>query len=346
MKPLNTFYDTLQIARSANDSAIHAAYKTLSEKYQPDNNPEDLEGAAKEMQLLNTAYEVLSNSEKRLDYDLGITKREREIRIEEEKKAAQAAASMFPPIEMPPDLPPDPAPVPPAALAPTPAKVSPVSALKPVASASASAKGSQDFAATVMELSVADQAGFVDTQPQLASDPLQVCTVREVAAPVPGHPAIDWLRERPLAMLGTLVLAISVVAFAPWMVRVFHGVTQSELPITPDLHPTYVEPPVTSEPTVAVRAAEPQAEASAPVALPDPGMLAAEATEAAPKAARSAKRKVATKHRPSVAKNAPEPEAPTRPTEPPAPIPVIDPGGHSGFAPKCRWVTPTRWSCN
>lgn len=36
------------------------------------------------------------------------------------------------------------------------------------------------------------------------------------------------------------------------------------------------------------------------------------------------------------------------PPKPPA-IPVVDssfdPGGHSGFDPKCRWITPTEWSC-
>ncbi|MBK9346488.1 MAG: DnaJ domain-containing protein [Burkholderiales bacterium] len=44
MKPMNTFYDTLQVSRSANDAALQAAFKTLCEKYHPDKDPGDLVG--------------------------------------------------------------------------------------------------------------------------------------------------------------------------------------------------------------------------------------------------------------------------------------------------------------
>ncbi|MBK9346077.1 MAG: J domain-containing protein [Burkholderiales bacterium] len=99
------FYDTLQVSRSANDAALQAAFKTLCEKYHPDKDPGDLVGATPEMLQLSEAYAVLSDSDKRFAYDLSLTKREREMRAEEEAKAAKAASSMFPPIVMPPDFP-------------------------------------------------------------------------------------------------------------------------------------------------------------------------------------------------------------------------------------------------
>jgi len=49
MKPTYTFYDTLQVSRSANDAALLAAFKTLCEKHHPDKDPEDLSGATPEM---------------------------------------------------------------------------------------------------------------------------------------------------------------------------------------------------------------------------------------------------------------------------------------------------------
>ena len=53
MKPMTTFYDTLQVSRSANDAALQAAFKTLCEKYNPDKDPGDLVGATPEMLQLS-----------------------------------------------------------------------------------------------------------------------------------------------------------------------------------------------------------------------------------------------------------------------------------------------------
>ena len=355
MKPLNTHYDTLQVSRKTNDAALLAAFKTLCAQYHPGKDPDDLSGASPEMVALSEAYAVLSDSEKRFAYDLGLTKREREMRAEEEAKAAKAASMMFPPIEMPPDLPEVPAapapkpasatvPVPAAVAAPSPApaKVQPPPVSPPRRPAKR-APGALDFEPTRVELPPGEQSGFADTQPQVEADPLQVCTVREVAAPVPGHPAVEWLRERPVALLGVLVLGIALVALAPWALRVFHVATQSKAPVIEDLHPTYVEPTpapaATAPPEIPGVAAE--ASASEPVA---PVAAVADTTEP-PKAARSPKRAVTSKPKVAVARKAPETEAPARAPEPAPAPPVLDPGGHSGFAPKCRWVTPTKWSC-
>ncbi len=388
MKPMNTFYDTLQVSRSANDAALQAAFKTLCEKYHPDKDPGDLVGATPEMLQLSEAYAVLSDSDKRFAYDLSLTKREREMRAEEEAKAAKAASSMFPPIVMPPDFPelPDIPPLPTApaatsvaataaphapAAAPGTAKVQSTPVHHPSRTAPkfpppASTSGSLDFAPTIMESSPSEKSGFVDTRPQGVAAPLQVCTVRETPVPVRGNAVVEWLRERPAALLGVVVLGIAVIALAPWMLRVFHMATQPAQPITPDIHPTYVEPPVepalaasavvpAGTPAVAAEAgvsnpAVPAVDAASAATATSAAVVAAAAATAAvsapAKAARSPKRAVARKTKPAAPAKAPEPQAPSRPAEPEPAPPVYDPGGHSGFAPKCRWVTPVKWSCN
>lgn len=360
MKPLNTYYDILQVSRSANDTVLQAAFKTLCDKYHPDKDPDDLTGATPEMVQLSEAYAVLSDSEKRFAYDLSLTKRERELRAEEEAKAAKAASGMFfPPIEMPPDLP-EPPSAPAAASGPAPAKAVPPAAAhapRSHAPAAAAAREPLDFAPTTVEPLPSEQAGFADTQPQSEAEPAAPVAARRpiVPAPVRGHPAVEWLRERPAALVAALLMGVAVVALAPWMLRVVHVATQSDAPvITPDLQPTYVEPPVAPAPVeVASAPLEPAAVAAdSGVSEPAAALVGAAAVAAAaqvaepPPAARSAKRVVKKTKTTVVAKKAPEPEAPARAPEPAPAPPVLDPGGHSGFAPKCRWVTPVKWSCD
>jgi hypothetical protein len=65
---LRTHYDNLKIARDAPLEVVRAAYRALSLKYHPDRHATDPE-ATEMMALINSAYEVLSDSEKRRDYD-------------------------------------------------------------------------------------------------------------------------------------------------------------------------------------------------------------------------------------------------------------------------------------
>lgn len=61
------FYEVLGVSKSANDAEIKKAYRSLAKKYHPDVNKEaDAENKFKEVQ---EAYEVLSDSEKRANYD-------------------------------------------------------------------------------------------------------------------------------------------------------------------------------------------------------------------------------------------------------------------------------------
>jgi len=66
-----THYDTLKVSRDAPIEVIRAAYRALSQKYHPDRNPAD-SAAADTMGLLNNAYEVLSDPERRHAHDAWI----------------------------------------------------------------------------------------------------------------------------------------------------------------------------------------------------------------------------------------------------------------------------------
>src|SRR5581483_266101 len=62
------YYEILQVSPNADDEVIQAAFKRLALKWHPDRRPGD-PSAAEWMTLLNTAYAVLSDPEKRKAYD-------------------------------------------------------------------------------------------------------------------------------------------------------------------------------------------------------------------------------------------------------------------------------------
>jgi hypothetical protein len=61
---MDEFYDLLQVPRDASDAKIKKAYHRMSLKLHPDKG-----GDPKEFQKLKQAYEVLSDKEKRQQYD-------------------------------------------------------------------------------------------------------------------------------------------------------------------------------------------------------------------------------------------------------------------------------------
>lgn len=81
MSKVHTHYDNLKVSRDAPLEVIKAAYKSLSMKFHPDRNPDD-PTAVKKMQLINLAYETLSDPAKRAGHDLWIAEREAEIAAE------------------------------------------------------------------------------------------------------------------------------------------------------------------------------------------------------------------------------------------------------------------------
>ena len=64
----NDYYKTLGVEKNASDDEIKSAYRKLAKKYHPDLN-KDNPAAAEKFKEINEAYEVLSDKQKRSNYD-------------------------------------------------------------------------------------------------------------------------------------------------------------------------------------------------------------------------------------------------------------------------------------
>ncbi len=62
------YYEVLGVSRDADDAALKKAYRNVAKKYHPDMNPGDKE-AEKKFKEASEAYAVLSDAEKRRQYD-------------------------------------------------------------------------------------------------------------------------------------------------------------------------------------------------------------------------------------------------------------------------------------
>jgi curved DNA-binding protein CbpA len=72
---LHTHYDNLKVSRDAPAGVIKAAYKALAQENHPDKCKDA--NAQKRMQVINAAYEVLSDSVKRAEHDRWIKANEK-----------------------------------------------------------------------------------------------------------------------------------------------------------------------------------------------------------------------------------------------------------------------------
>ncbi|MGH7352559.1 MAG: DnaJ domain-containing protein, partial [Candidatus Methylomirabilales bacterium] len=63
------YYQILGVSTSASPEEIKKAYRRLALKFHPDKNPDD-PAVAEQFTEINEAYEVLSNPERRREYDL------------------------------------------------------------------------------------------------------------------------------------------------------------------------------------------------------------------------------------------------------------------------------------
>lgn len=66
---MKTHYDTLQVGENASQEVIRAAYKALAQKWHPDKNAHQRDFAEEVFKAISSAYEVLSDSNLRAQYD-------------------------------------------------------------------------------------------------------------------------------------------------------------------------------------------------------------------------------------------------------------------------------------
>lgn len=75
---MKNYYEILEVNKSASPETISKVYKFLAKKYHPDANPDNSKVAEEKFKQISEAYEILSNEEKRKQYDLELENYESE----------------------------------------------------------------------------------------------------------------------------------------------------------------------------------------------------------------------------------------------------------------------------
>jgi DnaJ domain/Sel1 repeat len=78
-------YDKLEVTRYASDFVIKAAYKALCQTFHPDKFKRSKEEAERKMKLVNAAYAILSNPDKRAEHDREIDEHNAKTEHQSEK---------------------------------------------------------------------------------------------------------------------------------------------------------------------------------------------------------------------------------------------------------------------
>ena len=68
---MKNYYSILEIDKNADKNTIKNSYKKLALKYHPDKNKDNKEQAEEKFKEISEAYEVLSDDEKKKNYDNG-----------------------------------------------------------------------------------------------------------------------------------------------------------------------------------------------------------------------------------------------------------------------------------
>ncbi|MDO9047374.1 MAG: DnaJ domain-containing protein [Methylobacter sp.] len=107
MAKFKTHYDNLNVSRNAPVSVIKAAYKALCQNYHPDKYAGRPEEALRIMKIINGAYTVLSDSDKRAEHDRWIDRQEREHATDKAQRIMEIITKTYvePPVTAPKNLP-------------------------------------------------------------------------------------------------------------------------------------------------------------------------------------------------------------------------------------------------
>ena len=66
---MSTYYEILEVSENASAEVIKASYRALMRKFHPDVYKGDKDFATEQVKIINEAYEVLSDPQKRALYD-------------------------------------------------------------------------------------------------------------------------------------------------------------------------------------------------------------------------------------------------------------------------------------
>ncbi|MGZ5044937.1 MAG: J domain-containing protein [Methylobacter sp.] len=107
MVKFKTHYDNLNVSRNAPASVIKAAYKALCQNYHPDKYAGGPEEALRIMKIINEAYAVLSDSDKRVEHDRWIDKQERAHATDKAQRIMSIISKTYvePPVRSPQNIP-------------------------------------------------------------------------------------------------------------------------------------------------------------------------------------------------------------------------------------------------
>lgn len=86
---MSNLYEILEVSEKASKEVIEKAYRVLAKKYHPDlQGQEEKQNAEKRMKQINEAYDILSNEEKRKEYDRRLAEeRERKVEVEKQEQS-------------------------------------------------------------------------------------------------------------------------------------------------------------------------------------------------------------------------------------------------------------------
>ncbi len=87
---MSNLYERLEVSEKASKEVIDKAYRVLAKKYHPDlQKQEEKQEAEKKMKQINEAYDILSNEEKRKEYDAKLAEERERISARESQRMQQ-----------------------------------------------------------------------------------------------------------------------------------------------------------------------------------------------------------------------------------------------------------------